>query len=437
MRILLLTTYFRPDVASTGVIMSKLADEFAQRGHEVTVITSVPHYANNRVLPEYSKRLVYTERSGSMRVYRLHTHVAQDKANIAQRVMAYGTFHLLSALRGVSLRRHDVMLVPSPPLSNGVIADFLGRLRGLPFVYNVQDIWPDVAVRAGVLKDEKTIFRLKKMEEYVYRRAAGITVISEGFRRNLVAKGVPKSKMTVIPNFIDSDFVTPQVKQNAFSAKYGVADKFVVLFAGNMGFSQGLETVLDAAKLLEDHTQIQFLMVGNGAGKSAAEDYQKKLKLSNVRFLPFQPHEDLPAMYGSADVCLIPLRRGFTTESVPCKLYTIMAAGKPAVAAVDSGSDTWELLNRAKCGICVEPESPRPLADAILHYYRDDKARLQTGLLARRCVEADFATGTIAESYLAALRRAIESSKKPSTGTDAEPWETSDDIPSHAEYRKR
>jgi colanic acid biosynthesis glycosyl transferase WcaI len=408
MRILLLTTYFRPDVASTGVIMSKLADEFVAKGHEVTVLTSVPHYDTNRVWPEYSRRLVYRERAGAMQVYRLYTHVARDKSNVADRILAYGSFNLLSILRGASLRRHDVILAPSPPLSNGVIADLLGRLRRTPYVYNVQDIWPDVAIRAGVLTNEKMIRRLKGMEDYVYRRAAGIAVISEGFRRNLLAKGVPDTKISVIPNFIDTEFVTPQPKQNDFSIKQGLGDKFVVMFAGNMGFSQGLETVLDAAKLLQDHGEIEFLMVGNGSGKSQAEAHAKSLELRNVRFLPFQPHEQLPAMYGAADVCVIPLRRGFTTESVPCKLFTIMAAGKPAIAGVDRGSDTWDLLERAKCGLCVEPESPQALAEAILYYFRNESARLEAGRSARRCAEAEFHPATLAEAYLDALRRAIQ-----------------------------
>lgn len=408
MRILLLSTYFRPDVASTGVIMSKLVDEFLARGHQVTVVTSVPHYASNRVWPEYSRQLIYTEVSGSLRIHRLFTYVPNDKSNVLQRLLAYATFNVLSILKCLTLPRHDVLLVPSPPLSNGVIASFLSRLKGIPFVYNVQDIWPDVVIRAGVLKNEKVIRRLRNMEAYVYRRAAGITVISEGFRSNLLTKSVPQQKVSVIPNFIDIDFITPRAKANPFSREHQLVDKFVVLFAGNMGFSQGLETVLDAAKLLKEYHEIEFLMVGNGAGRASAEAYLKGLNLTHVRFLPFQPESALPDMYGSADVCLIPLRRGFTTESVPCKMFTIMAAGKPAVAAVDAGSDTWDLLNRTKAGICVEPEDAAAMADAILHYYRSEQARRDAGSNARRCVEEEFKPSQIAERYLEALQMAIE-----------------------------
>lgn len=408
MRILLLSTYFRPDASANGTIMSKLVDEFVARGHSVTVVTSVPHYDQNRIWPEYSKRLMYSETSGSTRVYRLYTYVARDKSNIAHRVLSYASFTLLSALRCATLRSHDVMLVPSPPLSNGVIADFIGRMRRMPFVYNVQDIWPDVAVRAGILKNPKSIARLTRMENYVYRRAAGITVISEGFRSNLLSKGVPDGKISVIPNFTDTEFITPQVKPNAFSTANGLDGKFVVLFAGNMGFSQGLNSVLEAAKLLEPVPRIQFLLVGNGAGRESALAQFARTKLGNVRFMPYQPAEILPEMYGAADVCLIPLRRGFASESVPSKLYTIMAAGKPSIASVDFDSDTASLLNRTGAGLCVEPENPQALADAVMVYFRDDQAKVEAGLRARQCAQTEFLAGAIAERYIMALQRAID-----------------------------
>jgi colanic acid biosynthesis glycosyl transferase WcaI len=406
MRILLLSTYFRPDVASTGVIMSKLADEFAGRGHEVTVLTTVPHYAESGIWPEYAGKLIQTEDSGGIRIHRLYTHVPRDRANIMHRMLAYGSFSALALLRGVVLPRQDVILVPSPPLSNGVLAHLLELARGTPFVYNVQDIWPEVLVRAGALKDAKMIARLRRMEDSVYRHAAGVAVISEGFRQNLLAKGVPDEKISVIPNFIDTEFITPRSRNNVFSKAQGLDDKFVVLFAGNMGFSQGLETVIDAARLLKNKPEIQFMMVGSGAGKVQAEEYAEKLGLNNMRFLPYQPQEMLPEMYGASDVCLIPLRRGFSSESVPCKLFTIMAAGRPAVAAIDRESETWQLVNRGECGTCVEPESPDQMANAILGYYENAQARAQAGRAARALVEREFQAARIADQYLDVLERA-------------------------------
>lgn len=387
--------------------MSSLANEFAARGHQVTVITTVPHYAQNQVWPEYSKRLIYHERADNLQVYRIFTYVAKNKASSAQRAIAYGTFHLLSFMRMISLPRYDLLLAPSPPLSNGVIADLVSRFRAKPFIYNVQDIWPDVIVRAGMVKNESTIRRLENMESYVYRRASHITVLSEGFRKNLINKGVPSEKITVIPNFVDSGFITPQPKDNSFSRQYKLQDKFVVLFAGNMGFSQGLETVIDAAQTLHGNKAIRFLMVGNGAGRRKAEEYLKTLQLNNVLFLPYQPQEMLPSLYGAADVCVIPLRRGFTAESVPSKLLTIMGAGKPAIAAVDQGSETWDLIYRSKGGICVEPENPASLAEGILHYYQSPESGRIAGENGRRCVECEFRPEAIADRYLGVMEKLV------------------------------
>ena len=408
MRILLLTTYFRPDVAANGVIMSSLVDEFVSRGHEVTVITTVPHYDENKIWAEYSGKLMYRESSGKKEVYRLFTYVAKDKANLVQRVLGYGSFHVLSLLRMLILPRHDILLVPSPPLSNGVIANIFRRFKGTPFIYNVQDIWPDVIVRAGMVKNESTIRRLERMEAYVYRHASHMTVLSDGFRQNLLNKGVPPEKITVIPNFVDSEFITPQMKDNVFSRELGLQDKFVVLFAGNMGFSQGLETVLDAAEVLQANENIQFLMIGNGAGRSSAEEYLSALRLRNVRFLPYQQREMLPYIYGAADVCVVPLRRGFAAESVPSKLFTIMGASKPAIAAVDRGSETWDLLERTRAGICVEPENPTDLAEAILHYYRAPDARRIAGENGRKCVEREFCPKVIADRYLEVMHSLVD-----------------------------
>ena len=371
MRILLLSTYFNPDIASTGVLMSQLAHELTQLGNQVTVITSMPHYDTNRIWKEYRGKLLQQEKNGSLTISRVYVYVPGEKGHFTKRILNYATFNLLSGLTGLFLGRHDVILVSSPPLTNGISADFISRLCGTPFVYNVQDIWPDVVVRAGVLTNPRAIAFFRRLEAYVYRRAHTLTVLSEDFRKNLENKGVPSEKIKVIPNFCDTDFVRPLQKENPFSKREGLTDKFVVLFAGNMGHSQGLETVLEAARLLEEAPVIQFLIVGNGVAKGALKEYAKELGLKNTRFLTFQSHETVPNMYATADVGLVPLRRGFTNESVPSKIYSIMSAGRPTIASVDIGSDTWNLVRKAQCGFGTEPENPQAMADAIRALYRN------------------------------------------------------------------
>lgn len=399
MRILLLSTYFRPDIASTGVLMTQLAEDLTRLGHEVTVLTTFPHYDVQRTWDDYRGRLVVRERHEGMDVYRLYTYVPNDKTRFLGRLLSYLVFNALSAVMGTGLPRHDVILVPSPPLTNGLSADVIGRLRRTPFVYNVQDIWPDVVIRAGVMTGRRAVAASRRLERYVYRRAAAVSVISEGFRRNLTAKGVPGHKLHVIPNFFDTDFIRPLPRDNSFRMDHGLDGKFVVLFAGNIGHSQGLETVLEAARRLSDLDDMVFLIVGNGAAKPALEARAARLDLRNVRFLPYQPHEVLPFMYAASDICLVPLRRGFTNESVPSKVYSIMAAGRPMAVSVDEGSDTWELVRLAECGLWTQPEDAGALAGAIRTLYADPDLREQMGRNGRRYVVDHHTRQTVARRY--------------------------------------
>lgn len=407
MRILFLSTYFQPDIASTGVLMTQLAEELAQLGHQITILTSMPHYDKNRIWDEYRGKLVKRERHGAINVYRLYLYVPSEKSSFLGRMLNYASFNLLATITGMLVGRHDLIFVPSPPLTNGIVADFLSRFWHVPFVYNVQDIWPDVVIRAGVMKGQRVISIFRRMEQYVYKRATALSVISEGFKQNLIAKGVTPEKICVIPNFFDTEFVHPLSRSNGFSSEHGLDGKFVILFAGNVGHSQGLETVLDTAKQLADLEDILLLIVGNGVAKDKLIAYAQQLDLKNVHFLPFQPYEVLPAMYASADVCLVPLRKGFTNESVPCKVFTIMASGKPMIASVDEGSDTWQLIQQAQIGLNIEPENPHVMVEAIRKLYADTNLREQLGRNGREHVVQYYTRQVVGRQYHELLQKIV------------------------------
>jgi colanic acid biosynthesis glycosyl transferase WcaI len=407
MRILLLSTYFKPDIASTGVLMTQLAEELVRLGHHLTVVASMPHYDGNRIWSEYRGKLYVRESFNGLDVRRVYLYVPQHKGNLLGRLLNYVTFNSLSVVVGALAGQYDVVLTPSPPLTNGLAAFLLSRLRRVPYVYNVQDIYPDVAIRLGVLTNPRVITFFKAMERFVYSKAAAVSVISDGFRRNLLAKGVPPEKVHTVPNFMDPNFVRPLPRHNRFSREQGLDDRYVVLFAGNVGLSQGLEFVLEAARLLSDKPDILFLIVGNGAAKAGLVKQAEEIELTNVRFLPFQPHEVVPELYAASDLCLVPLRRGITQDSVPCKVYTIMAAGKPLVAAVDEGSDTWQFVQEAGCGLLVPPEDPEVLARAILDLYRDRAFGEAMGLRGRERVEQEFTPQAAARKYAELLEQVV------------------------------
>lgn len=399
MRILFLSTYFKPDVAATGVLMTHLAEDLIRLGHEITVLTSMPHYSGNEIRGEYRGRFWTRETSGPLNIHRLYLYVPRGKRRLAGRALNYATWNILSFLVGGLMRQNDLLFVPSPPLTNGLAGWLLSRLHRMPYIYNVQDIYPDVAVRLGVLRDGQLVRVLQSMEKFIYSRAAAVSVISEGFKSNLILKGVPEKKLKVIPNFVDAEFIRPLPRQNSFSAAHELDGRFVVLFAGNVGLSQGLDRVLEAAALLKGHPEVLFWIVGGGASKDSLQAQAERMRLENVKFLPFFPYGDIPDIYASSDVCLVPLKKGLTGESVPSKVYSILAAARPLIASVDEDSDTCRLIKEADCGLCLTPEDPQAMAGAILNLYRNRGSGVRMGNNGRRFVESNFSRQHIAEEY--------------------------------------
>lgn len=399
MKILFLTLYFEPDIAANAIVMTELAEELTTLGHQVTVVTAFPHYAGNVVDYRYRGRLFQRDEHKGIRVIHTYLYTSPHKQRFLVRFLNYVSFNLLSTLAGLFAGPQDVILAPSPPLTIGLSAYIISRVKRIPYVYNVQDIYPDVVVKLGILRNPWIIRFSRWLERYVYARARHITVLSEGFRANLLHKGVPLEKLTVIPNFVDVDFIRLLPRDNGFRHRCGLDGRFVILYAGNLGHSQGLEHVLECAALLQDQDDIAFVIVGNGSRKPYLEAQAQEMGLGNVRFIPFQPREDVPDIYAAADVSLAPLRKGIALYSVPSKVYTIMASGRPVVAAVDPGSDAWELVEQAQCGLCIEPENPHALAEAIRALHADPALRQRLGRNGREHVVQHYTRQAVARQY--------------------------------------
>lgn len=424
MKILVVSLYYEPDQCQgNGPIVRALCEDWAAAGHDVTVVTSFPHYNCEAVWPEYRGKFWQRDRLGKVNILRSYIYVSARKTGLA-RVLNYLSFNVSSTLAGLTADKPDVIFVMSPPLTIGLTAYLLGRLKGAPYCYNVQDIWPEAAVRLGMLKGERVIRFWERVERFIYRQARGIFAISEEFRENLEGKSVAASKIEVIPNFVDTEFLRPLPRQNAFSAKHGLNDKFVVLYAGNVGLSQGLEVVLEAAELLRDEPEVLFQIVGAGSSKAELMVAAAQRGLHNVRFLPLQAEADVPQLYASSDVALIPLRRGLAQNSVPCKTYSIMSSARPYIASVDEGSNVWKLTERAGCGVCVPPENAQALAAAVLDLKADRKRRQLMGLNGRDFVEGHFARDVITQRYRHVLEALVEPQRMRVVEPETWPHET-------------
>ena len=402
--VLVLTLVFPPDGVSTAVIVGELAADLRQAGHDVTVVTTAPHY--NRDAEAEAKQpltrlwgaLLYRSELHGIGV--LHVGMPRKSGRVLSRLLAWIWFHALSLVAALTLvRRVDVILAPSPPLTNGICAWLLGRAYGAPFIYNVQELYPDIAVALGAIKNPRIISALLALERFVYARARLITVIGEGMRRRIIAKGVPTEKVRLIPNFVDVGYMQPLSKDNPFSRQHGLVGSFVVTYAGNMGPAQGLRTILDAAALLADEPGLLFLLVGEGSQHAELKATAQAKQLANVMVLPHHPYELVPQIYAASDLCVVPLAGQTGADAIPSKVYRIMACERAVLACTDADSDLGQLVTDARCGVVVPPGSADALAKAVVEIMRTPVAAAAMGRAGRAHVLAHYSRAAVSAQY--------------------------------------
>lgn len=389
MRILLLAQCYAPENVSAAVLITDLATDLVRRGHEVTVVTGAPSYPYGRVFAGYRNRLYAEERLDGVRVIRTWSVITPSTKTLP-RLLHYGTYSLSAFYGGLLGGCPDVILSYSPPLPLGLSAWLLSRIWRAPWVLEIEDLYPDAAVAAGVLTNRALISFFRGLELFQYRRAAEITVISETFRRNLLGKGVPDSKLRVIPIWADPDEVRPLEKHNAFRQRCGLDGKFVVMYAGNIGLTSCLEDVLCAADHLREQTEIRFVLVGEGVRKQALEAEAKVRALPNVTFLPYQPREAFPEMLAAADLGLVTLNAGAALSSLPSKVFNVMASARPVLAVTPPGSELMQIVTESGCGWSVPPGAPTALAEAILQIQAHGAGLVQAGRNGRACLEEKY-----------------------------------------------
>lgn len=406
MRVLLLTLCYLPDAAPNAPVMTALAEGLQGLGHDLIIVTAFPHYGQKRPYAGYGGlRLKYESRNG-IRVCRTPLYVGNPGSH-SHKILSWLSFNVIGTWAALRTGRPDVIISPSPPPTLGLSERFLARLWRIPYIYNVQDIYPDVAIEQGLLTSRPLIAMLRTMEKFVYAQAAAVTVLSEAHRAILLGKGVASQKVVMIPNGVDTHFLRPLPRRNPWSAEQGVDDRFVVTYQGNIGASQGLETLLKAASRLIRNRDIMFLVIGRGTARASLRSQAQAQRLDNVRFLPFQSRERLPEVYATADMQLVLLRRGIWA-SVPSKVYSIMASGRPLVGAVEPKSEVASLVQRAGAGVVVPPEDPEALAEAILSLASDHENRRRMGESGRAHVEHHYSNRAVSRQYDALLRRVVK-----------------------------
>lgn len=406
MHVLLLALNYHPDKLGNAPLMTGIAEGLVERGHRVTVVCALPHHETGRIDPAYAGRRVVRDHRNGVDIVRVWLYAPGDDGPLgsgaAARMANYASFTATALAAALTVRDIDVIFTPSPPLTLGIVDHLVARARRVPFVYNLQDLFPEAAVRLGVLTDARAIAAFEGLERWVYRRASRLSIISEAFRGHLRARGVPDERIVYIPNYTDTDEIRPRARAgNPIRAAHGLEGAFVIQFSGRMGYSQGLEAVIDAWRLLDDLPDARLMMVGDGQARGMVEDALRGDPRAVV--LPTQPRAVLPDLLGAADVGLAPLRRGMAETCIPSKIFGIMAAARPVIAGVEGGTDTARLIDAAEGGIVVPPEDPAALADAIRRLHARPKLGRAMGAAGRLHVVGHHGRHAIVARYEALL----------------------------------
>lgn len=368
-----------PDTGATGQLLTELAEDLVSKhGANVTVIAGYPTGAAATALPSREVR------NGVTIIRARGTRLSPRR--FSGRALNYLTYFFSALWSGIRLPKQDVTVALTDPPIIGLAALAARPRHGM--VFYCQDIFPEVA---GLLEDFKSPLvnaGLDRVNRFLVSHAARIIALGDTMASRLVkGKGADPNKISIIHNWADTSAITPAPKTNAFSTAHGLESSFVVLHAGNIGLGQNLDVVLDAAALLKPRRDIIVLFIGDGNRRTALEASARSRGLDNVRFLPFQPRDQMRWTYASSDVCVVSLKPGLAGYIVPSKLYPILAAGRPYVAAVEQDSEVATLTARHQCGVVVAPDDPALLAETILRLADQRPEREAMGARARAASE--------------------------------------------------
>ncbi len=397
MKLLLFCPHFRPDLhAATGEVMTQLVEALADRGHEITVVTSLPWYRGHRVDPAWTGRpwrRETTEWGQIVRVWPFPT----DKTNIPARALGFGGMTSLAGGLALTLGRHDVVMAMSPPIFLGDAAWLVARRWRVPFVFNVQDIFPDIALELGALSGERVIALARAHERSLYRRADAVTVLSEDQARNVRAKTDDPRKVHTIHNFVDLDRIRPTDAENAYRKANGLTGKTVVMYSGNVGLSQSFEVLRAAAAKWAGDPDVAFVINGEGAARPEVDAWAAQM--SNVTVVDFGPRSEIRTILGAADVHLVLLRSGLAASSTPSKLYSILAAGRPVLASIDEGSEVASVIKEHDLGQAVAPDDEWSFCRALEAMLADPVELSAMGRRARIFAESWLSPEAQARAY--------------------------------------
>lgn len=404
MRILMLKDYFYPEQCAGISLSQDLVNEFCNNNHFVEVFTPIPcRGIANDLRAKYRNKKI--ERHDNATIHRYW--LPYEKSGILARALRYFLQNIIQVWKGLCCP-YDVILLGSTPPTMGLVGTILKKIKRKPFVYNLQDIFPDSLVTGNITSKGSVIWKIGSIIEKIsYKNANHIIVISESFKQNLLNKGVPEEKITVVSNWIDIDKIHPiEKKDNKLYDEFSIPkDKFLVVYAGNFGAAQGADIILKVAKQLKKYDDIQFVIFGGGAEFMAAKKIVADQELSNVIIHNLLPSDRVSEVYSLGDIALITCKKGVGKAGMPSKTWSIMACNTPIIASFDTGSELDLIVSSANAGICVEPENPDKLSKTILEYKEKNNKKTDAG---RKYVINYASKESCIDKYIDILEREVK-----------------------------
>jgi len=376
MNALIMTSLFFPEISANSARMTTLAEKLHAEGMDVTVVTAFPYYSKDFGL-EYKNRFVVKEDYNGINVVRTYTSVVR-RNTIYRRLITFLSYMVSSAVYSVLARKKfDIVISISPPFFTLAAAILVSKIRRIPLVIDIQDLYPDTAIELGKLKNSLLIKIWRTLERIIYKSASAIVVISQGFKNEIVKKGINPNKVFVISGWVNTDRFNPEKVSDQEDA-LGLTGCFVVLFLGSIGYAQGVENIIETAAMVSEQDRIKFLFIGGGIEKKRIMQKTRDLKINNVLFLPPQSFQKIPSFINTSDVCLVHLlERRLYEITIPCKTYEYMAMGKPII--MSARGEAASLVRDNNCGIVVKPEHPESLKRAILDIYENPQKDKKLG----------------------------------------------------------
>jgi len=398
MRILMLTQYFPPEKGAAQVRLWELAKGLRNQGNEVTVVTAFPNHPTGIIPDEYRGKLFLKEQMDGITVLRTWIYPVK-RGRFWLRLLNYFSF-VFSSIYGIfRAGKQDLIVVESPPLFIGFSAILASKVKSAPYIFNVSDLWPESAVQLGLVSNRYLIAMCEWLEEIFYSRALKLSAQTEGIVNGLKHKGIKDEDILFLPNGVDTDLFQPAEKDRELEQSLGLQGKYIILYAGTMGYAHGIEAALEAASILRADDDIEFLFVGDGSERPRLEQITLEKDLPNVRFIDFQPIETVARFYSLSSINLSTLRKYKLAEGVrPSKIFPALASGKPLIY-VGEGEGA-EIVRESGGGAVLEPENPALLAQTILDLKNNPEICREMGLRGRAYVQENFSWQSIIRNWL-------------------------------------